>query len=449
MTSELDEVFDPPPDRELPADVREALRERAMARQGPGRAGAAEVVLMTASAAAAVIALVATIAVLAAASGAGAPVAARPPGSEVLTPEVLGLTPEERYDVLTAEAPAGATERCSAAAARPGGAALGDPGQWRPLVSAAARGVTVVAYGAGSERIFCELTGTTVTLSAAAAGSGGAGSPEVSFLSPLGTAAGVVPAGTAPVMLTGGAVPYLDAAAVVVGDVFVLPNAIPAGAVELLVRSGELPAANPPTERVRATSVPAPSVPTTTDVALPPGDRTGEEGRRLGSCLDAAVNPPVADPAQWTAGATTILADGGRVQLGRHGELLVVCELDATGRPTAVRVAEGQAGGYFGEVGGRGDATAAAAVVFTDFTPDAGGGSSSDTVVLASLVAAEVDTVTLTRPGLPAITSQVVGGTYLLPGVGLNEGSPEARAATTLVLADAAGAVVETVPVTL
>lgn len=459
------DLLDLPPDREMPVAVRARLRDRVLDRCAADRAsrgrtvGAAAVLT-----AAAVVVLVVGAAALGGGFGAdrapaaGAAASADPGPTSADNGEFLGIPPEQRFAAQVDAAPDGATDRCTAAA----GPGAGPAERWRPLLTAGADGVVVVAYAVDAQRVFCELTPATVTLSAAVPEAAADEDARLALLTPLGTAAGVTGPGVGVVALSGDAdPPLLDGAAAVGRGVFILPNGLERTdrpgleartAAALADFDADAPTTTLPTGPAR------PAVGPTTDVAQPADDRSADGGQRLDRCL-AAADPPVVDPPRWELGADVRTAGGETVQLGRYGELLLTCRLTADG--TVVEDGVGvtdpdvalETGGLptAAEALGASRSLGAAAEVFTDFTLDEDGrSSSSSSVALAGIVdAVEAATVTVSRPLTPPVTAAVVNRTYLLPGIDVDEGTPEARAATTVTVRDGAGTVLETIPLYL
>jgi len=307
-------------------------------------------------------------------------------------------TPEELFDAHSDWAPASAVSRCEA---YPGA----KPVDWKPLLSTSTRGITVVAFAAGRQRVFCELTATTVTVSPPV---DPAETVRVSLFSGLGTVAGVVPDGTSSVRVAAGSRPMASDAAVVRNGIFVRPNSFPARTTTVHVEAGA--------SAVVAVKVRASTERTVVD-RRPKGRPTSPD---LSDCL-GATDVPVADPGRWQPGASAGL-DGARVRLWRHGSLLAVCRPDESGAPSLHVVGDGQAGVTAEPELASAKDVGATETMFYHFTSQAGGGQSSDTVAVAGVVLLpDAAAVELTRPRSDRVSAPVVGGTFLLTGIRLNE----------------------------
>ncbi|GAB6896933.1 hypothetical protein [Kineosporia succinea] len=428
MKDALDEVA-LAADRPMPHDVRRRLHGRVSARPAPARPAPARptparthlVTVLSATA-------VAGVAVLAMLGGqqwrsAGGSVAAAAggPGDPDLAAQG-GWTQEdtrrgnhfwsaaERYDAVANWAPAEAVERCSAG-----------PG-WEPLLTTSARGVTAVAFADGDERIFCELTTDTVTLSRPVPAERSAGDATIDLVSPLGTVAGVVSTDVSQVLLSAGSTPDQSDAAVISNGVFLRPNSVPAGSTSFAVKvDGTLETQSPSSGILSHT-----------------GTHPEEGTNDLAACT-GGTDLPVADPGRWERGATGDI-DGEQLQLWSYGGMLAICRTDAAGTgsvqvvskddPTTTTEPELAATRDLG----------ATREIFYDFRPDSGG-ESSDTVALAGAgLPAGAALVEVTRPRTGLLSARVVGDTFVLTGIRLNE-TGTGTDPSTLTVRDADGAV--------
>ncbi|GAA0606747.1 hypothetical protein GCM10010174_24780 [Kutzneria viridogrisea] len=193
--------------------------------------------------------------------------------------------------------------------------------QWQPIVTSSLDGVTLIAFRGPTGPFFCELTASSVSLSTPVADYPHEGVGQVLFRTANGSLAGVLTPGVRDVSLirehSGGfseAVPGL-----VVASLFLAPNAMSGGDLVLKDTVSGL------TQRFREAELP-PKAQATVDQPKPPGERTSDSGRRLGSCLDAASLHPPADAGNWQPGALIDTMPGHTIQLGRYGSVLGVCD---------------------------------------------------------------------------------------------------------------------------
>ncbi|GAA3918565.1 hypothetical protein [Actinoplanes auranticolor] len=402
----MPDLGDLPAHRPLPATVRRDARRRLQAGLAP-RSGRAVVGAL--ALALTVLAVPLGAAVLTVGSRTDVTPAA---GAEI--PQLQAVPPEQMFDARSG-APRDAARRCTAAGGR-------EAARWQPILTVSARGDTVVAYRTGSGARFCELTPATVALSAAASAAGD-GTPRITYVSALGTVAGVTGPGTGDVTVfdPGTPDPMTESGnpAVTRDGVFVLPNTfsgtigslrLTAGATSIVVEAADLPRAVTPR----------------TDRPQPAGDASSAAGRGLADCLGGAT-PPIVDPHAWQPGAVLALNDNERILLGRYHDLLAVCVRrgapGAPGTPT-VTVDEGGASSGLRTAEADGNALFFTRTVFYGFRATSQGASASDTVAVTGLVKdPRVATVSISRPHRAAVTAPVTGGTFILPGIGLNEGA--------------------------
>ena len=200
--------------------------------------------------------------------------------------------------------------------------------------------------------------------------------------------------------------------------VFVLPNTfsgaiaslrVTADGTAIVVEAADLPRAVAPR----------------TDRPQPAGDATSAAGRGLADCLDAT--PPIVDPRAWRPGAALALNDNERILLGRYQDLLAVCvRRGAPGAPGTPTVTVDDGGASSGRRSFEVDPNAFffTRTAFYGFRGTPQGASASDTVAITGLVKdPRVATVSISRPHRAPVTATVTGGTFILPDIGLNEGS--------------------------
>lgn len=441
----MNDVFDLPPERELPAQTRLAVRNRIMAElRAPERPRSA--LLVPLSMAAAVVALAAVTAGLIA-SGHGRPAntahppvtrpaastAQPPPGAE----SAVYIPPAQLYSATFGKVRHELTSRCAAQdnGDRPAAAT------WQPIASATANGVDLIAYHTPVGPLFCEVTPTTVTLSQVATGSG----TKVTFTTQFGSAAGVVDPKYRWLDLNPGGPDGKGGGTALLRDgVFLIPNGIQ-------VRPG------PATFRVFLTPQPRdyasmfatqlPAVtPPVTDAPAPPADQGSPSAHLLDQCVTQGTDVPVINPAGWEPGVTLSLDSHETLQLGTQLGLLATCVLNseptAAERATEMTITNGTGTGNARVLG----AVAAnpyviSSQLFYDF--DKGTDASQTTAIVGLVESDRVTRVTLTQPGLPSITGIVHNGTFVVPGVDVHQYHQRSER---LVLSDAAGKVIATLP---
>jgi hypothetical protein len=201
--------------------------------------------------------------------------------------------------------------------------------------------------------------------------------------------------------------------------VFVLPNTFSGTIGSLRVTAGATSVV------VEATDLP-PAVTPRTDRPQPAGDRSSAAGRSLADCLGSAT-PSTVDTRAWQTGAELALNDNERVLLGRYHDLLAVCvRRGAPGAPGSPTVTVDEGGASSGLRNAEADQNPFffTRTVFYGFRVTPQGASASDTVAVTGLVKdPRVATVSISRPHRAPVTATVTGGTFILPGIGLNEGA--------------------------
>jgi len=422
----MTDPFDFGPGRELPDRVRADARRRISDGMAPRRSsGLAPIAI----ASAVVMVAAGAVTLTAFDNGIGSDPVAASPSRSVDDPNRPGnrfVSPEEKYSVLEHKAPADATTRCMAA----------EPGatQWEPLFTASARGVSVIAFFTSGGKRFCELTPATVTLSAVQPDAP-AGAARATFVTSFGTIAGVVdPAfGTLSVGPKGSEAREI---ALLRNGIFVSPNAMPVPDKGLTFYLGGSPDVQGGT---RAAETPDTST-STTDRPQPAGDRDSESGQRLADCFREAAGPPPVDADAWGPTDSRDVGGGESLQLARYGNLLAVCtftadevflKIDEETDSNGYRTLEAETNPYLFTT-----------TVFYDFRAHANGTSSSETVAVAGLVkSADVASVSISRPESPPVIATVHKGTFVLPGVELNEGTIAERQHTELTAFDVSGTV--------
>jgi hypothetical protein len=434
----MSDPFDLPPERRLPEAVRVAARARIAAGLHAGGAPAWNSGVAPVAIAMAVAALAAAAVGVTAVhhSWSSAPAASTPRGNGSALSGNRFITPEERYGVLEGQAPADLAGRCAAAARREA------PEGWRPLLTAFARGASVIVYRTPAGPRFCELTPATVTLSAPLPNASAAGTVRPTFTTAFGTVGGVIDPAFGKLMITAQDPSHIQTQAVVRDGIFVLPNEMPSH-VGLALEPADSPKAQGRTVVIPANLMPAPARPTA-DRPQPPGDRTSAAGRRLAECFRRADGAPPVDPANWQPAATQALSDQESLQLGRYGDLLAVCRFDDpnAAEPVWLKVDDGTESDGYRDLEVAPNPFVATTTVFYGFQARADGSSTSDTVAVTGLTRSpEVATVRISRPTSPPVVATVRNGTFVLPGIHLNEGTYEQRQRTEITVLDAAGTV--------
>jgi hypothetical protein len=334
----------------------------------------------------------------------------------------LVLTTETRYHARPGWADEEDVARCAGAYPELSGC--------RPLLTAHHNGITVIAFATVAGPRFCELTPTTITLSAPGPVPP-AGRATLAFHTASGTLAGVVAPEVTSLSLERPADLMARQHAVVRDGIFVAPNAFTVTSAGLVLRVNH----NRTGEIVAAGALPGQAA-GTVDRSARRGDRESPAGRRLAAAIAAADAPPVVDPGQWAPGAYLELTDTEPVQLGRYGNLLgwyvprlenglFVFEFGPRQCPL----------GEFAVIGEKITATR----FYYNFQDN-----SSSTVAVVGLVNDErVASVTLSRDRKPDAEAVLGGGTFVIPAnVGLSETSSRTR----LIARDTAGRELEQLP---
>ncbi|RSM91759.1 hypothetical protein DMH04_01955 [Kibdelosporangium aridum] len=344
------------------------------------------------------------------------------------------VTPEEMYSVKDLQAPPEQAARCAAAGA-----------DWRPLMTASARGVTVITYSTDAGPRFCELTPSTVTLSAPVDATSTAGTARATFVSASGTVAGVLdPAFRAMQVGPGGRQPGRTLAVVRAG-VFVAPNNLPPGAQGLTIALGGTPQIMGGERSVPATEVPS-VTPAVVDRPQPPRGSESDGARRLADCFARPSAYRAVDPANWEATESLPLTKEETLQLGRYGNLLAVCVISAD--QVSLKIDEEAPGNGYRDLEVPSNPYLFSTTVFYDFRERPGGSGESDTVVVAGLVKSpDVASVSISRPESPAVRADVHNGTFALPNIWLNEGTLEQRHKSEITVLDAKDTVLARLPI--
>lgn len=387
-----------PPERELPPETRAKARQRIMSElAGPARPRGG--VLVPVSIAAGVLVVVAGAAVLVNTtehqqqhSPAAAPTTAElvPPNGDYTA------TPETVYQVQHAAAPAADNARCAAQTR----AGLPAVTTWRPIITATANGVTMIAYRTPAGALFCEVTPTTVTLSGITTGHGEA----PTFATDFGSVAGLDPTNE-PLDIGPADVYGKPVALTAVADgVFVAPNAfrVTGGGMLMNKRTVAQPPVTPPVN-----DRPAPDV-----NAISP----------LTQCFAQGTAAPVVNPSGWLPGATVPLNDHETMQLGSQAGLLLSCVLNR--QPTvpepaaSVEIPNGENLGAPDIQATAPDPEAFTYRVFYDFrTAGTGGYDSSTYAIIGLLRDKQVTKVELVAPHEPDIAGFVHNGTFIVPSI--------------------------------
>ncbi|MTD53907.1 hypothetical protein [Amycolatopsis pithecellobii] len=431
----MNDLFDLPSERPLPDAVRIRARQRVLngIRQDHGRGRWAMV-----AAAVVILALVVSAGSFAIRQGDSRPVGESGPPPTGNT----WLTPDEQYEVQRGVAPPAVAARC--AAQRPAEAV-----RWQPLLTASLHGVTVVAFATSEGPVFCETTPATVTVSAPAGGDTG-GDVRATFISSLGTVAGVMNPQFTTLSVGPGAGSAERSLAGVENGVFVVPNGLPRGSRGLTFYVGGSPKAQGGARSVPPGAIPA-AVPAVTDRPGTPGERSTPDGRRLDDCF--ARSPfPVADAADWQPTYSQALNEHETAQLGKYGSLLAICIIDDSPRGSGVRlkIDDETAGNGFRDHEATPGPLLFTTSVFYAFRGKPSGASVSDTVAVAGMTKSpNVVSVSLSRRESAPVQSPVHNGTFLLPDVDLGEKVPGAEPTSTITAYDAQGQVLGTTVISL
>jgi hypothetical protein len=338
------------------------------------------------------------------------------PRAEPWSPRSFVLTTDKRYHARPGWADEGDINRC--AGVHP------EAGEWRPLLTAYHNGVTVIAFATAAGPRFCELTPTTVTLSAPADVPPSAGQATLTFHTVAGTMAGVVAPEVTSLSLERPTDLMARTHAVIAGGIFVAPNAFTVTQAGLVFRVNH----NRTGDIVAADALPGRAA-CVADRPAPEADRESPAGLRLAAAIAVADAPPVVDPGQWTPGVYLELTDTEQVQLARYGNLLGWHVTRRDGGLFVFEFGPRQCPpGDFAVVG----ATMAATRFYYGFDD-----GSSGTVAVAGLVNDDrVGSVTLSRREKPNAEAVLGGGTFVLPASG---GLSETSSGTYLTTRDAAG----------
>ncbi|MET7992152.1 hypothetical protein ABZU76_14725 [Amycolatopsis sp. NPDC005232] len=423
---DLPDLLGLPPERLLPDPVRARARDRIVAgmilARNPARRWAPAAVAATV-AAAAVGGLVIT--------GSGPAPRSVPPGTGAPnTDDSWEYTPQELYNVHEGTVPEDQIRRCGAQ-------------EWQPILTAATKGVTVAAFRAPGGVVFCEQTPATVRVAKPAGGTAD-GTARATYVSSLGTIAGLIDPAFRSV--SAGPGDQWGMPGLAFGGVFVVPNGVAIGDNGVTVQIGGTPVKQGRLVRVGADAIPA-RVPAATDRPTPAGDRASEGGRLLGECLthpDAGTSPAV-DPDQWQPTQTQVLTTSETLQVGRYGSLLAECIIKGTSR--RLQVFDQTFDKLFVSFEVQPNPFFISGMMPYDFRPYRGS-YSSETGVIAGLVTdPRVTSVSLSRPVSPAVTAQVHNGTFVLPGLNVNEAANPVHPPSELTVYDKAGAVLTRVPV--
>jgi hypothetical protein len=445
----MNDLFDLPPERELPDAVRTQARARIVAGiRGEDRRPRRALVPIS-IAAAAVVLVGGAAGLIAVHHDSGLTTPAGPAGSTAASGvnDAGIVPPEQAYQVVDGSASADLTARCAAQNSRkPAGRA--DPTQWQPIFTATAQGLSVIAFHTSAGPLFCELTPASVTLSAPTDASAG-DTAEPTFVTGFGTVAGVVGPGVKWLYAktTGDQTVKIGNVAVLRDGVFVVPNgvSVPAPSVTLTTFDTARPTGPGRSLVVNAGQL---ALAPTTDKPVPPADRASAGGQRLTNCFAHAPGPPVIDPAAWNTGGSATLDDHETMQLGRYDGLLAVCTFDTRQQPdVSLSVHDGEVLLASGPSGIDDNPYIVIGQAFYDFHTQPGGADGSDVVaVIGFTKSAKVATVRLSRKGKPTITASVSSGTFVLPGVDLNDYETPSGPPTMITVLDRSGAALTQLP---
>jgi hypothetical protein len=430
----MNDPFDLPPERELPDSVRAEARLRVMSAVcEPGwTLGWAPI----AAAAAVVLGALAAVSLGGGTSGRAdyIPPAAgfvSPPSPQPFRP----TPPEKLYDVLDHQAPPDEAARCVAAGAA----------GWQPLLTASARGVTVIAYGTGAGPRFCELTPSTVTVSAPIGAASAPGAAKATFVTQSGTVAGVLDPSYRTMQLGPGDKHNGRGLIVVQQGIFVAPNGLPPGKSGLDLFLGGSPDVMGGERYVPPADIPTPAQ-ATVDRPQKPADRKSDGGRRLADCFTRNDSYYPVDAANWQATESVPVGGTESLQLGRYGNLLAVCVF--TGNEVWLHIDEGANSNGLREEEEAASPYLFTTTVFYNFKPNLEGTIGSGTVAVTGLVkSAEVKSVSISRPESPDVVATVHNGTFVLPGINLNEGPLEEHGKSVITVHGAAGVVLAQLPI--
>ncbi|MFI5937789.1 hypothetical protein [Actinoplanes sp. NPDC051494] len=328
------------------------------------------------------------------------------------------LPVEQRYAVHDGVSAADAARcgRAQAGTVQNGRSALGTA-----LFTASARGATVVAYRSGDTARFCELTPETVSLSVAGAPAGDA---DLTYLSPTGTAAGIVGPDVKSLSVFDDHLQWpttTDGEPAVVRDgVFVLPNSLTAAPGTLRLSVGATASRAATTIAVDAAHLPAAVAPRTDRPQPSPGQAA------FAPCRGLAGFPPLVDAHAWKTTGRTDLTVNDHLHLARYDGMLAVCT--TTGAAGSAGTAELLVDDGADSNGVRADEVPVNPYLFThtvfyDFSTAKHG---SETVAVTGLVTDDrAATVSLSGTGHRAITVPVIDRTFVLAGINLNDGADQ------------------------
>jgi hypothetical protein len=337
--------------------------------------------------------------------------------------------PEEMYGLRVAAAPAD-VQRCRAAPA-----VAGEASGWQPMFTASARGVTVIAFRATTGIRFCELTPATVSVSAAAPASDAAAS--ITYVSRFGTVAGVVAQDINSVDV---ADPLLrwslteqGEPALVRDGAFVLPNAVTAAPSGLTLNLG-----GSPLRTAESISVPAAELPAQ---VTPRVDRPQPAAGGFSACAQDKNVAPLIDAHHWVPTTSVTLNATETIHLARYHGMLATCLIrNANGSPGSADlvVNEGLANDHRRDTEAEPNPFLFTTSVFYNFSA-----LSSDTLAVAGLITDDrVASVAIGGAGRRPVTARIVNGTFVVPGVRLNDGAGP----KSVTIADLAGNTLASVP---
>ncbi|MFB9909448.1 hypothetical protein [Allokutzneria oryzae] len=425
-------------DRELPDLVRQRARERVLTSLRAERSPFRTKSFVPIAAAASGFVVVGSAIVAAAVFAGGARTVTPAAPVVALNEQNWVFTPEQHYRVKHDWATPDDLDRCRSA-----GREFPASWQWKPVMTATARGATVIPFRSAEGVAFCELTPATISLSPILTDGPGGDPARILFTTAAGSVAGVVRPDSPSVRLTRLGRDKPEAADVAVHDgIFVAPNAFSLVGARAGLKVGGSARHEGADYQLPPELVPSPT-PAVTDRPQPPGDRTTPDGVRLGECLAGQVSPPTVDEASWQPGAYLRLNARETVQLGRYGDMIASCMTDGTKRTLLVD----DHNPLYAH-----DQPTMRTITFKerfyDFRGSAQGGSSSSTVVVVGRVLDEAArSVSLVRPNQPEVRAVMANGSYIVPGVELTQWPASKDLPTRLVVRDADGAVLEDVRV--
>ena len=233
------------------------------------------------------------------------------------------ISAHDTYHVTDNAAPPADDARCEAQANREPAGTPG-PSQWHPILTATTHDVDVIAYRTQVGPVFCEVTPSTVTLSAPVRTT--TASAVVTFRGALGSVAGV--AGHEYRYLyakaRGDSTTKLGAQAVIEGGVFVVPDAMTTQSTVQLT-GFTTPQPIGPGKTVGTTELTGAT--TVTDRTVPPADQSSPGGQVLANCLAHDPTEPIVVPSAWLPGASATLDAHESLQLGSFHGMLAACRI--------------------------------------------------------------------------------------------------------------------------